>query len=27
LPHTVKNLIKAGNLGRKTGQGWYNYEK
>jgi 3-hydroxybutyryl-CoA dehydrogenase len=24
--HTLKNLIKAGRLGRKTGAGWYEYK-
>ena len=25
--HELKNLIKAGYLGRKTGRGWYDYNK
>ncbi len=24
-PQTIRNLVKAGKLGRKSGQGWYNY--
>jgi 3-hydroxybutyryl-CoA dehydrogenase len=23
--HTMRNLVKAGHLGRKTGRGWHNY--
>lgn len=26
-PHLLKSMIRAGRLGRKTGGGWYNYEK
>jgi len=26
-PLTIKNMVKAGLLGRKTGAGWYNYNK
>ena len=26
-PLTIKNMVKAGLLGRKTGAGWYNYSK
>ena len=26
-PQTVKAMIRAGRLGRKTGAGWYKYEK
>jgi 3-hydroxybutyryl-CoA dehydrogenase len=26
-PLTIKNMVKAGLLGRKTGAGWYNYDK
>src|SRR5208283_5248330 len=26
-PLTIKNMVKAGVLGRKTGAGWYNYNK
>ncbi len=26
-PLTIKNMVKAGVLGRKTGSGWYNYNK
>ena len=27
MPHTMKDLVKAGKLGRKTGQGWFDYRK
>jgi 3-hydroxybutyryl-CoA dehydrogenase len=26
-PNLLKTMIRAGNLGRKTGEGWYNYSK
>ena len=26
-PTTLKNMIRAGKLGRKTGGGWYDYSK
>ena len=26
-PHTLKSMIRAGRLGRKTGRGWYDYSK
>ena len=26
-PLTIKNMVKAGLLGRKTGAGWYDYNK
>ena len=26
-PTTLKNMIRAGRLGRKTGGGWYDYSK
>jgi len=26
-PHTLKSLLRAGRLGKKTGAGWYNYDK
>lgn len=26
-PLSIKNLVKAGMLGKKTGRGWYNYKK
>jgi 3-hydroxybutyryl-CoA dehydrogenase len=26
-PLTIKNMVRAGLLGRKTGAGWYNYNK
>lgn len=26
-PQTIKSLVRAGRLGRKTGAGWYNYSK
>ena len=27
MPHTMKDLVKAGKLGRKTGAGWFDYSK
>jgi len=26
-PVTLKNMVRANRVGRKTGQGWYTYEK
>jgi 3-hydroxybutyryl-CoA dehydrogenase len=27
MPHSMKDLVKAGKLGRKTGAGWFDYKK